>query len=85
MPEILREHWRILLIGYVAANLVQTMPSPAETGWTSSPVYKWTFALLHALAAGIPRIVFTMFPQFAKFMPGNGVNTPPEGEMKPKP
>lgn len=71
MHELIHEHWRILLAGYVVANMIETMPSPAETGPTSTALYKWIFACLHTLSAGIPRIIFTMFPQFAKFLPGN--------------
>jgi hypothetical protein len=85
MPEIVREHWRILLIGWFVANAVQTMPSPAENGPTSSPLYKWVFAFLHAIAAGVPRIIYTMLPQLVKFLPFNGqTQPPPDDPQKPR-
>lgn len=87
MPEILREHWRALLAAYIIANFIQTMPSPAEKGATSSTLYKWVFAFLHALAAGVPRIVYTMLPQFVKFLPFNGstqLSAAPADDKKPQ-
>lgn len=85
MPEILREHWKILLMGWFIANGIQTMPSPAETGPTSSALYKWAFAFLHTAAAGVPRIVYTLLPQFVKFLPFNGqTQPPPPDEKKPQ-
>jgi hypothetical protein len=85
MPEIIREHWKILLLGYVLATFIQTMPSPADKGPTSSWLYKWVFSFLHVGAAGIPRIIYTIFPQFVKFLPFNGQTQPQADPPTPKP
>lgn len=84
MPEIFREHWRALLIAWLVFNGVQTMPSPQDTGPTSTWGYKWAFALLHTIAAGVPRIVYTMLPQFVKFLPFNGQTQAPPDDKKPQ-
>jgi len=80
MPEILREHWKFLLYAYIAITVVGGMPSPQPTGPTSSWLYKWAFGSLHAVAAGVPRIVYTLFPQYVKFLPGNGMTAPPTAD-----
>ena len=71
---------------YLGANVVQTMPSPAETGPTSSWWYKWVFALLHTVGAGLPRVIYTVFPPWVKFLPFNGATqpTPPAQDDKSK-
>jgi hypothetical protein len=79
MQELLHEHWRFLIGAYIAINIVGGMPSPGNSGPTSSWGYKWAFASLHTIAAGIPRIIYTMLPQFAKFLPGNGNPTADSG------
>jgi hypothetical protein len=85
MPEIIREHWRILLIAYVASNAIQTMPTPGEKGPTSGPLYKWLFGFLHTSAAAIPRIIYTLFPQFVKYLPFNGqTQAPPVDPNNPQ-
>src|SRR4029077_13618310 len=61
--ELLREHWRFLLISWLGINAIQTMPSPAEKGPTSSALYKWLFGFMHLSAAAVPRVIYTLFPQ----------------------
>lgn len=46
------------------AQIASTMPSPTATGFTSTWGYKWAFGVMHFFV-GIPRIIITMFPQFA--------------------
>lgn len=85
MPEILREHWKALLIAWFLMNGIQTMPSPADKGPTSSAFYKWLFAFLHTSAAAVPRVIYTIFPQFVKFLPFNGATQPPTQDASQKP
>lgn len=85
MPEILREHWRALLIAWFVMNGIQTMPSPTDKGQFSSALYKWAFGFLHASAAAVPRVIYTLFPQFVKFLPFNGQTQPPPPADPPAP
>jgi hypothetical protein len=49
------------------------MPSPTLTGQLSSPFYKWLFGTMHIFVA-IPRIIITLFPQFAWLFGVNAAN-----------
>ncbi len=83
MQELLREHWRFLVAAYVTIAVVSGMPSPGNSGPTSTWAYKWAFTSLHAILGLIPRIICTMFPQFAGFLPGNGNLTADSGAPTP--
>jgi len=91
MPEIVREHWRALALLYLFVTAVGTMPSPSDSGPTSTPAYKWLFGFLHSIAAGVPRIIYTLLPQLIKFLPFNGQTQPgpavmpSQEEKKPTP
>lgn len=83
MPEILREHWRAILLAWFVMNGIQTMPSPTDKGPTSSALYKWLFGFLHISAAAVPRIIYTLFPQLVKYLPFNGQTQPPSDPSTP--
>jgi len=52
------------------SQLASAMPSPTETGFTSSWGYKWIFGVVHSPVA-IARVIITLFPQYASIF---GVN-----------
>jgi len=52
------------------SNLVSTMPTPRPN---SNQFYEWAFGLLHAIGAGLPRIIATFAPQYAKFVGAGAV------------
>lgn len=62
---------------YVLSNLVMAMPTPQAD---DKPYYKYLFAALHGIFGNIPRIVMTLFPQFAiilgKLFGANGNQQP---------
>jgi hypothetical protein len=72
VPEILSEHWRFLLLSWVGFNIVSTMPSPKQTGFTSTWCYLWAFGIAQAFKGSIPRIIATMFPSLVKSVPFMG-------------
>jgi hypothetical protein len=70
IPEIFREHWLFLLLSWLAFNVISAMPSPAPTGASSSWGYKWAFAIAQTIKGSVPRIVATLFPAAANYLPG---------------
>jgi hypothetical protein len=59
-----REHGVMaVLLALGISQIASTMPSPTLTGFTSSWGYKWV-GIIHSLVA-IPRIIITLFPQYA--------------------
>jgi len=68
-------HWHPYLAGALAmwlfSNFVATMPTPRAN---ASQFYEWMFGFLHALGAGLPRIIATFAPQYAKFVGAGQVN-----------
>lgn len=79
--ENIFSHWRSLIALWLLICAVNGMPSPTDK---SSPWYKWLFGFTHLATAGVPRVIATLFPQFAKYLPGNGNSTPPAPDS-PKP
>jgi hypothetical protein len=61
MMQFLTQHWRGILAILIVAQIINAMPSPKETGPTSSWWYQWIFGALHALV-NLPRVLFTLFP-----------------------
>ena len=59
-------HWHPALCGMVAmwlfTNVVTSMPTPSDK---AGEWYTWMFRLLHALAAGLPRLIATAAPSSA--------------------
>jgi hypothetical protein len=66
--QLIHDH-PALAIAFLA-QLASAMPSPTETGFTSSWGYKWFFGVVHSPVA-IARVVITLFPQYAAIF---GVN-----------
>ena len=74
MPEMLSEHWLFLLLSWVGFNILATMPSPQQRGFTSTWFYLWAFAFGQIVKGSIPRIIATMFPSLIKSVPFTGTD-----------
>lgn len=61
MTDTLLTHWKALLLGWIGLQFILGMPTPKDTGATSSWWYQWLFRGLHGVAA-LPRLISTMFP-----------------------
>jgi hypothetical protein len=48
------------VIIYVGITAIGTMPTPSDK---SGGFYRWAFSFLHAIGAGVPRLVSVMAPQ----------------------
>ena len=48
---------RLIIILWVASNLVSTMPTPNGNGMLASPLYKWMFNFLHGVFGMVGRIM----------------------------
>jgi hypothetical protein len=70
MNDTILAHWKTLLLIWLGINFVLAMPSPKDTGPTSSWWYHWLFTATHSIAGALPRLAATLFPQLAKFIPG---------------
>jgi hypothetical protein len=79
MLDLLINHWKALAALWFIICAVNYMPTPGSGGWTSNFLYKWAFGTTHAFVGLIPRIIMALWPQYAKFLPGNGKG---EGEKK---
>jgi hypothetical protein len=69
-PEIVNEHWRFLILSWLGFNVLAAMPSPSQSGFTSTWIYKWAFGFCQIIKGSIPRVIATVFPQAAKVIPG---------------
>ena len=76
MPELLREHWLFLVCAYGTVAVVTTMPRPGKDGAPSHWLYTWVWTALRTLIGALPRLVAAFFPQYMKFLPGNGAPGP---------
>lgn len=74
MFELIKAH-PYISVGFALflANSASALPSPTVTGTLSSPLYKWFFGTMHFFVA-IPRIIITMFPNYAGIFGVNAAN-----------
>ena len=68
LTQMVQQHWKALLVLWIANNMVNALPSPNGNGPTNTATYKWFFTLLHSTFGMLPRIVATFFPQSHKIV-----------------